>query len=80
MREQKPPQPAWFLVLFVVIGIAFDSLMTWMGGPGVGAFLLISGVVVAALTTVLSIALGVLIGTALYRGFSEIGPRRPDDP
>ncbi len=50
MREQKPPQPAWFLVIFVVIGVVLDSVMNWMGGPGIGAFLLISGVVVAALT------------------------------
>ena len=50
MREQKPPQPAWFLVLFVIIGVVLDSVMNWMGGPGIGAFLLISGVVVAALT------------------------------
>ncbi len=50
MHALKHLRPSWFLTLFAIIGILLDSVIFLTDGPGVGAFLLISGVVIAALT------------------------------
>ncbi len=43
------PYPWVFLFLYALIGAALDLAIAWSSGPGVGAFLLIAGVILAAL-------------------------------
>ncbi|HOW01309.1 MAG TPA: hypothetical protein PLY19_07565, partial [Rhodoglobus sp.] len=74
-RDYGAPSQITFLPAFWLLVPGVSGLIGLTEAADAG----LSGLGVA-LTTVLSIALGVLIGTALYRGFSEIGPRRPDDP